>query len=314
MAFTVHEVRAIAAVLSTLATFAVAARFWVRKTLKAKYEADDWTILASTLLKLPLSNPLLKKTPTQFHFSLWLMAIACVGMIKISVLLLYRRLFFAERLFYIYVTCLCVLVALWALGFFFARIFMCGAEVSLFWNGFAVYRQKCVVYPISNGFGISDIITDGLVVLSPIPIVWRLRLPKLQRAGVVGVFALGFLSDAPRTNPIHPVGTPLLPSLMASNNLMYDRLVLGTQVAVWSVIETTVAVIAACLVTLRPLVSGEHAGALSRSIKSVISLWRRPGEGDRGEKDDLGGLRDSEEEDEASLSARVARGEAFVQV
>jgi len=124
------------------------------------------------------------------------MTIACVGTIKISVLLLYRRVFFAERVFYIYSSCLCVAVALWAVGFFFARIFMCGAQVSIFWNGFAVYKQKCKVHPISNGFGISDIITDVLVVASPIPIVWRLRLPKLQRAGVIGIFALGFLYDS----------------------------------------------------------------------------------------------------------------------
>lgn len=47
MAFSVLEVRAIVVVLSTIATLAVAARFWVRKLKKARYEADDWTILAS---------------------------------------------------------------------------------------------------------------------------------------------------------------------------------------------------------------------------------------------------------------------------
>lgn len=121
------------------------------------------------------------------------MTIACVGMIKISVLLLYRRIFFAERIFHIYSSYLCIVVSLWATGFLLARIFMCGARVSLFWDGWAIYRQKCKVYPISNGFGISDIITDVLIVVSPMPIVWRLRLPKLQRAGVIGIFALGFL-------------------------------------------------------------------------------------------------------------------------
>jgi hypothetical protein len=289
MALSVPEVRAIAIVLSIIATLAVAARFWVRKLKKSMYGADDWTILTSLALAWALTILVLRgtvdgiyggyypgttsftavtKKMMKYHFCLWLMAIACVGTIKISVLLLYRRIFFAERIFHIYATCLCVAVTLWTIGFCFARIFMCGAQVSIYWNGVATYNQKCIVYPISNGFGISDIITDVLVVISPIPIVWRLRLPKMQRAGVIGIFSLGFLSTgagAARAyivitanreltkHPIHPV-------------------VLGTKVAVWSVVEITVAVTAACLLTLRPLVSGDHAKGFRRTIKSAISV------------------------------------------
>lgn len=38
--------------LSLLATVAVIARFWVRKLRKARYGADDWTILASLVRRI----------------------------------------------------------------------------------------------------------------------------------------------------------------------------------------------------------------------------------------------------------------------
>ncbi|CAI6235680.1 unnamed protein product [Periconia digitata] len=314
MAFSVQHVRAIAITLPIIATLAVAARFYVRKLKKAKYGADDWTILTSLILTWALTGIVLRGTVigvyggyhpptarvdagmivmTKFHFSLWLMAIACVGMIKISVLLLYRRVFFAERIFYIYCTCLCVAVALWATGFFFARVFMCGKDVSLFWKGFAIYKRKCVIYPISNGFGISDIITDALVVISPIPIVWRLRLPKLQRAGVVGMFALGFLSTAAGAAR----GYIVLSANHEARKIPVHPVVLGTNVAVWSVIEITMAVIAACLVTLRPLVSGEHVKVLTRRIKSAISLLLLRSSSSRLSRDGSTDLRNGEDSD-----------------
>lgn len=43
------DIYAIVALVSSLATIAVAARFWVRKLTKARRGADDWTILISVV-------------------------------------------------------------------------------------------------------------------------------------------------------------------------------------------------------------------------------------------------------------------------
>lgn len=124
----------------------------------------------------------------------WLFTIALVGLIKISVVLLYRRLFRVKRGFGIYSMFLMVLLVLWTVGFLFARGFQCGTKLSRVWTFTPDRLKLCyATNPISNGFMISDVITDLIVVLSPVPVVWKMHLPRPQKFAVMGIFAMGLL-------------------------------------------------------------------------------------------------------------------------
>lgn len=126
--------------------------------------------------------------------TVWIFTIILVGLIKISVVLLYRRIFQIKRGFVVYSIFLMVILGIWTISFLFARVFQCGPKMSIIWTFSSNRAKLCkTADPISNGFMISDVITDLVVVLSPIPVIWDMRLPKMQRLAVSGVFAMGFL-------------------------------------------------------------------------------------------------------------------------
>ena len=45
----------------------------------------------------------------------------------------------------------------------------------------------------SVGTGIANVVTDVIVLTLPIPLVWNLKLRRLTRGILVGIFGLGFL-------------------------------------------------------------------------------------------------------------------------
>ena len=45
----------------------------------------------------------------------------------------------------------------------------------------------------SVGTGITNVVTDMIVLALPIPLVWNLKLRRLARGVLVGIFGLGFL-------------------------------------------------------------------------------------------------------------------------
>lgn len=43
------------------------------------------------------------------------------------------------------------------------------------------------------GNGIGAVIIDFLILLVPVPIIWKLQMPRSQRIAVIGIFLLGSL-------------------------------------------------------------------------------------------------------------------------
>ena len=41
--------------------------------------------------------------------------------------------------------------------------------------------------------GIVDVITDGIILLLPIPMVWQLQIPRVNKIGVACIFGLGIM-------------------------------------------------------------------------------------------------------------------------
>lgn len=112
-----------------------------------------------------------------------------------SLLLLYYRLFSPSRRFRIAVYTAAVVVVAWWLAVLFADIFQC-VPVNAFWAFHVknVNTARCMdTFTFSIGTGVSNLVTDIMVLCLPMPMVWSLRTNRAQKISLTGVFLLGFL-------------------------------------------------------------------------------------------------------------------------
>lgn len=118
---------------------------------------------------------------------------ATLGVIKLSVMLLYRRIF-VGNFFKRYSLVMCVLICLWSVSFVFTAGFTCGTNLSYGWTDHQAVVDHCNdIAAWSVAFAASDVVTDLLVLATPIPIVWKLQKSRLQKLEICGVFLLGLL-------------------------------------------------------------------------------------------------------------------------
>lgn len=116
---------------------------------------------------------------------------------KFSALTLFTRLF-RPRPFrlatYILMGCL-VVIGLWTTlsGFFFCN------PVHAFWNpSEEVRKTKCLPSgPVWFTNAALQTVTDLVILILPMPLLWRLQLPKRQKWGIIVVFGLGIMSVEP---------------------------------------------------------------------------------------------------------------------
>lgn len=126
-------------------------------------------------------------TPRQWNLIIYIMYIAAMGTVKISILLLYIRLFMRNRVTK-YSTYACLT---------FVGGYIVACELSLAFGCQPLSRLfnkdipgKCVDFKqhvlIQNCL---NIVSDAFMVLIPIPAAWALQLPTRQKIGVIAIFA-----------------------------------------------------------------------------------------------------------------------------
>ncbi|KAF2440858.1 hypothetical protein P171DRAFT_434607 [Karstenula rhodostoma CBS 690.94] len=282
------SVKLTTSVLSVVATLAVGGRFWARKLKKQHYDLDDWTVLASLVVMWALAAVILagaviglydshelnsttdhqretsgrEQLISKYNFIKCVLLIAGLGLVKLSVVFLYRRIFNVVRTFDLYSLSFVVLLAAWTIAFLFANVFQCGTHLSALWGDADSILRYCKVSgPASYGFVVSDIITDILVLVSPVPIVWHMKVSTARKLGITGVFGLGLLSTAAACGRLYTF-------LEAIHN---DKTPwqMESELAIWAVIELSVAVVAACLPVMRPLLQSHGLGGIVTSVLSV---------------------------------------------
>ena len=115
------------------------------------------------------------------------------GMIKLSVVFLYQRLFLGNFFHYYTIGLSCLIVA-WSLAFFFAFAFQCGTHPQYWWTSVDTIVKYCDNDAQSGlAFAISDVITDLMVLGTPLPIIWTLQKTGAEKVGLSVIFGLGFL-------------------------------------------------------------------------------------------------------------------------
>ena len=117
------------------------------------------------------------------------------GVVKLSVLFLYQRIFLG-RIFRWYSIILSCILVIWALSFSFSYAFQCGTHPEWWWTSHDTIA-KCDDGGKSNlAFVVSDVITDLMVLITPLPIIWGLQMSVGEKIGLTIIFGFGTLSTA----------------------------------------------------------------------------------------------------------------------
>ena len=110
--------------------------------------------------------------------------------IKLSVLLFYNRVFrivFVYRIIFWIVT---FLIVSWGIAINFLAIFTCD-PVPLYWDrtipGTCLNRSKTFL-----GATMPNIVIDFILLILPMPMLWRLHIQISSKVALVGVFSAGY--------------------------------------------------------------------------------------------------------------------------
>ncbi|KAF7894133.1 hypothetical protein EAF00_007647 [Botryotinia globosa] len=257
---------------SIIAIAAVVLRFWARRIKGQKLGSDDWTILVALILGLAVTIDMLIMTQlgglgshSEFNadgtplnpkaaivlaktiYALELLTWPAVGLTKISVLLMYKRIFSTPRFQIVTWIMIGVNVA-WILTFTFALMFSC-LPIAGPWTGTS---YKCVNQEILFTVALAtDVATDFLVLFLPAYEVKKLQMPLSRKILIIGIFCLGGLVSIVGVVRIHFLTT--IYAFLYSSHTQPDITWLYAPTYYWTIIETNVGVLSACLPTLRPI-------------------------------------------------------------
>ncbi|KAG8165767.1 hypothetical protein KVR01_004319 [Diaporthe batatas] len=258
---------------SIIAIAAVALRFYARRIKGQKLGADDWTVLVALILSLGVSINLLimtqvgglgthleynddgslkdveafdvfMKTIFAFEVLTW----PTVGVTKISVVLLYQRIFTTQR-FKMLCWILIMINCAWTIAFTLALTFSC-IPVASSWD--LTLDSTCVdLKTLFTTALATDVATDFLVLILPIYKIWQLQMSTARKIMVMFIFLLGGLVSIVGIIRIHYL-TEVYDILEVDLELA-DTTWIYSQVYYWQIIEVNVGVLSACLPTLRPV-------------------------------------------------------------
>lgn len=144
----------------------------------------------------------------------------------------YRKVFFVVA----------AVVMAWATGILVAMILIC-IPVEGYWD--KSVPAQCIPdqdIQVINAAG--NIATDFMLLVLPLPIIWRLNLTVGRKVALTGLFGLGFFGCV-----ISVLRAYFVIFISASQDLPND----AVGIASWTLAEITTGLICSCLVTLQPL-------------------------------------------------------------
>lgn len=175
-----------------------------------------------------------------FYSSILVYNIA-VCLVKISILLQYRRIFTGRIIQRLALVGL-VFLAAWTVTLAFLLSLVC-IPVAAFWD--PTVEGRCLpfllIWYVMAGV---NLVTDFAIFSLPLPVINSLQLPRRQKMMLLIVFGLGFFTCA-----ISIIRIRTLRVAAETQDPTWDNV----DAATWSFLELTIGVLAACLPTLRPI-------------------------------------------------------------
>ncbi|KAJ5224088.1 hypothetical protein N7468_008630 [Penicillium chermesinum] len=164
-------------------------------------------------------------------------------MIKVSVLMFYRRILGMSWM----ITANVILTVAYAVGSLIA-ILVAPVPIHYYWSQYmdptgGYYRYNFYYFWLGNG--IANVISDTLIFLVPIPVVWRQNLRLRQKLIVSCLLGLGVCVIVSSGVRLH-----YLTTLKKNPDITY---VMG-DIFIWSEVEPCLGIICACFPALQPFV------------------------------------------------------------
>ncbi|KAG6006827.1 hypothetical protein E4U21_006634 [Claviceps maximensis] len=260
----------VSGVLMGLGVVTVLLRFYARRRQKARLLADDWLMVPALATFVGACSCIFYAVHIQaFGYSTFeiskqqreatlersgkaqialnLSSIVCLGSVKASALLFYKRIFCVsgrKSAFNIIIIALLVLVACWVVTFELLLAFQCGTHFSAPWDG--TQLKYCTMsYPVLQAQAISDFLFDVLVLVMPVYPVMQLQTTLTRKVAIV----VG-------QTTVHKVD----PEMYLSRVVFYFILEMGC------------GLVAVNLPSIWMVFTSVAPDALLRSIRSVVSL------------------------------------------
>ncbi|KAG7007105.1 calcium-transporting ATpase [Physcia stellaris] len=251
----VNEIHISMSICLALATVAVILRILARRMNKASLGKDDHMIFVALFFAASYVTGNFVEHPVKVAKTilaieiLYQPSICCV---KLSCLLLLHRLFPSRRL-HIILWSVAIIIVIYTTTTMFVTIFAC-RPIRAAWDP-SVTGAKCLnlnaAYSIQAIF---NVITDFVILLLPMPILWRLQLNRNKKLQLISIFLTGSFVCA--------VSIWRVPHMKLANQ---DASYADAPASIWSGVEVCVGIVGACLPTLRPVVKW-----LSRSISKTV--------------------------------------------
>ncbi|RDA88966.1 hypothetical protein CP532_0705 [Ophiocordyceps camponoti-leonardi (nom. inval.)] len=197
-----------------------------------------------------------------------------LGLVKLSFLLFYVRIFVVHRTgaIGIMLYTLIVIVSLWTVAFFFAVIFECRLNFWAAWGSTVDVIDNCFnTLSYIYGLCLSDFITDVVVILIPIPLVWRLKISRRRKIAIAGIFLLGAVSIAASLTRL----IMMIQIVYGGFDPSDDSIMVVTKYMYWGMVECGTGVTAACLSSLQVLARISSIDSAWHSLVSVFTSRHR---------------------------------------
>ncbi|KAM3067971.1 SNARE-binding exocyst subunit S6 [Clarireedia jacksonii] len=296
---------AVSIALPILAALVVSVRIHVRRRQKMPLDIDDWLTIPALILALGagvtmiigiakhgLGYPTPREstvpprtdlstinsaiiTTTKAEYAMLVLSTPALGCIKMSVLFFYHRIFCPSRTgpARIVIIAMMILITLWTLGFGFTCIFPCKTDFSAWWGPTKDLIKKCISpFDLLFALTLSDFITDALVLIIPLPLLWKLKLSIAKKISVSAIFLLGMVALAASLTRL--VFMSIARNVGFAPGADQDLTITGT--LYWLMVEINLGLIAACLPTISILFKNLTAGSIATGIKSALSLAPSP--------------------------------------
>ncbi|KAA6415518.1 MAG: hypothetical protein FRX48_00233 [Lasallia pustulata] len=174
-------------------------------------------------------------------YSLYMVA---MGTIKLSILLLYLKLLAPGMKLRFAVYGILAFVALYTIGLELAVLFACHPIIKLY----HYYTPgRCDVDLVAHALtqGSLNIVSDLLIIIVPIPMVWSMQMSKQHKIGVVALFGTGLVVTALSMYRLH--------TLVRLNSSL-DVTINQWETTIISLIEINLTLIASCMPSFKPFI------------------------------------------------------------
>ncbi|KAK0386875.1 hypothetical protein NLU13_5188 [Sarocladium strictum] len=179
-------------------------------------------------------------------FAMNMLSLIGLGLVKSSILVLYLSIF-PNRIFKWCVIGMLCYVGAWTISFFFSHLFIC-IPVTAFIDFFET--RKCLdQVALFLTVLYTNIVADFVILLLPIPMVIKTQMKRATKCAVLGMLMLGASVCAVSVTRVVAIYAVAEEYTKHPNDIIYYT----APVFFWTNIEMSMAVVCACLPTLRPL-------------------------------------------------------------